>query len=83
MLWSLLQASLLYNATLIDPAAVTQAWPLARSSASARVVSEHVNRPPILLWAPEPYQTLPYPGIKSCLCLEERQLRSWLLWKPI
>ena len=64
-LW--LQASLLYNATLIYPAAVTQAWPLARPSASAGVVSGHVNRPPILFWAPEPYQTLPRPGIKTCL----------------
>lgn len=35
-----------YNATLIHPAAVTQAWPPARPSASAGVASEHVHRPP-------------------------------------
>lgn len=61
---------LLHNATLIRPAAVTQAWPCARPSASAGVASEHVNRPPVpLLSTSSPIPTLPLPGIKTWLCL--------------
>ena len=55
----------LHNATLIHPAAVTQAWPPASPSASARVASEHVNRPPVpLLSTSSPIPTLPLLGIR-------------------
>ena len=53
----------LHNATLIHPAAVTQAWPPASPSASAGVASERVNRPPVPLSAP-------VPPSQPSLCLE-------------